>query len=76
MKKNHLIFLSILLFTLHLKSYGQEFSKGVNDFIEIQDSIVLLKNAVLIDGTGGKIRTHQDILLINNQISAIGNSGE
>ncbi len=76
MKKNQLIFLSILFFTIHQISYAQEFSKRVSDFIVIQDSILVIKNVTVIDGTGGPIKYNQDILLRNNEISAVGNTGE
>lgn len=76
MKKNHLIYLVLLLFTFHHLSYGQNFSKQVNDFIAIQDSIVIIKNVTLIDGSGGPTKYNQDILFINNQITAIGNTGK
>ena len=67
MKKNILLF--ALFLTSHLISYGQEFSKQVTDFIEIQDSIVAITNVTLIDGTGGVIKENQDILFINNRES-------
>lgn len=57
-------------------SYGQNFSNGVTDFIEIQDSIVAIKNVTLIDGTGRAIQYNQDIVFANNKIIAIGNHGK
>ena len=47
MKNNQLILLSILFLTISLKSYGQDFSKQVTDFIEVQDSIVAITNVTL-----------------------------
>jgi len=75
MKKDQLIFLSIIFFTFFQISYAQEFSKQVSEFIAIEDSIVVIKNVTVIDGTGGPIKYNQDILLRNKQISAIGNDG-
>ena len=37
-------------------SYGQTLSKQVTDYIAIQDSIVVIKNVTLIDGSGGKVK--------------------
>ena len=65
-----------MFFAFHNINHGQEFSKRVTDFIKIQDSMVALKNVTLIDGTGGETKYNQDILLINNRISAIGKSGK
>jgi imidazolonepropionase-like amidohydrolase len=76
MKKNQLIFLSLVLFAFPSLSYAQEFSKRVSEFIAIQDSVVALTNVTVIDGTGGPIKYNQDILLRNNEISAIGNTGK
>jgi len=75
MKTNQLFFLSILFLTIQLNSYGQDFSRGVSDFIKIQDSIVAITNVTLIDGTGNAIKEKQDILFINNRITSIVNSG-
>lgn len=76
MKKLLIIILPLLIFAFHIESYGQKFSKAVTDFIEIQDSALVIKNVTLIDGTGSQIKTNQDILIIGDQISAIGTSGE
>ena len=76
MKKNQLIFLSILFFTIHQISYAQEFSKRVSDFIVIQDSTVVIKNVTLIDGTGAAVKYNQDILVQNKRITALGNTGK
>jgi len=76
MKKNQLIFLLILLFIIPHIIYGQTFSKQVTDYIKTQDSIVAIKNVTLIDGSGEKTKYNQDIIFINNSISAIGKSGE
>jgi imidazolonepropionase-like amidohydrolase len=76
MKKNQLIFLSILLLIFPHTIYGQTFSKHVTDYIEIQDSIILINNVTLIDGSGGEVKYNQDILLVNDRIFAIGQSNE
>ncbi|WP_445752728.1 amidohydrolase family protein [Polaribacter sp.] len=59
----------------HYISFGQKLSKQVTEFVKIQDSIVAIKNVTIIDGTGGVIKYHQDILFANNKITAIANTG-
>jgi imidazolonepropionase-like amidohydrolase len=71
--KTIITLLPVLLLIVNQISFGQELSTQVADFIEVQDSIVLIKNVTLIDGTGGAVKYNQDILLRNNRISAIGN---
>ncbi len=72
MKRHHLIILSAILLILQYISYGQNFSKQVTSYIEIQDSIVGIKNVTIIDGTGNATKTNQDIVFANNKIIAIG----
>ena len=50
------ILITVLLLMFHQTNYGQELSKQVTDFVEIQDSIVAIKNVTIIDGTGGIIK--------------------
>ncbi len=76
MKQIKLILLTALLLYVHQISFGQELSKQVTDFIEVHDSIVVIKNVTLIDGTGGAVKYNQDILLRNKRIAAIGNVGD
>lgn len=76
MKGLKLILITIILLMLHQVNYGQELSKQVTDFIEVQDSMVAIKNITIIDGTGGSIKYNQDIVFDNNKISAISNTGE
>ena len=76
MKETKFILVSALLLIFHQMSFGQALSKQVTNFIEVQDSILVIKNVTLIDGTGGVVKYNQDILLRNNKIAAIGNTGE
>ena len=76
MKETKLILLTVMLLICHQTSYGQELSKQVTAYAEIQDSIVAIKNVTVIDGTGGPVKYNQDVLLRNNTISAIGNTGK
>lgn len=70
------ILLTLILLIMHQMSFGQQLSKQVTDFIEVQDSIVVIKNVTIIDGTGAAVKYKQDILVQNRRITALGNSGE
>jgi imidazolonepropionase-like amidohydrolase len=76
MKKPLIIILPLLILAFYIDSYGQQLSKGLNDFVSIQDSAVAITNVTLIDGTGSPIKLNQDILFIANRISAIEPSGK
>lgn len=76
MNKNKLNLIFILVVVIAKLSYGQTLSKQVTDYIAIQDSIVLIKNVTLIDGSGGEVKYNQDILLVDDRIVAIGQSHE
>ena len=76
MKQLKLILLSLVLLIAYQLSYGQEFSKQVKEFITVQDAIVVIKNATVIDGTGAAIKYNHDILLENNKIANIGKAGK
>ncbi|WP_445749232.1 amidohydrolase family protein [Polaribacter sp.] len=75
MNRRNLILISIAFLMFHYISFGQKLSKQVTEFVKIQDSIVAIKNVTIIDGTGGVIKYHQDILFANNKITAIANTG-
>jgi imidazolonepropionase-like amidohydrolase len=75
MKVTKLIILTVLFLMGHKANFGQELSKQVTAYIDIQDEIVAIKNVTLIDGTGGTIKYNQDILFRNSTISAIGTTG-
>ncbi|NER10413.1 Amidohydrolase family protein [Muriicola jejuensis] len=55
---------------------GQPFSEEVTKYIEIQEPVIALRNITLIDGTGGPVRTNQDIVITGDHITAIGDSGK
>jgi imidazolonepropionase-like amidohydrolase len=76
MKQTETILLTLLLLIVQQISFGQELSKEVTDFIEVQDSTVLIKNVTLIDGTGGAVKYNQDILVQNKKITVLGNTGD
>jgi imidazolonepropionase-like amidohydrolase len=66
----------MLLLVVAQISYGQALSKQVTDYIAIQDSIVLIKNVTLIDGSGSEVKYNQDVLLVNDRVGAIGKLDE
>ena len=72
-KKNHNLILILLVAVIQV-SYGQTLSKQVMDYVAVKDSIVLIKNVTLIDGTGGEVKTNQDIIIAKDRIVAIGQS--
>lgn len=76
MKQTKPILLIVILLIVHQISFGQQLSKQVTDFIEVQDSIVVIKNVTIIDGTGAAVKYNQDILVQNKRITALGNTGE
>lgn len=76
MKINKQFLLAIILLVFHLEINAQDFSKNVQDFIRVQDSITAITNVALIDGTGGITKTNQDIIFVNNKIVSIGNHGK
>lgn len=76
MTQTKLILLTLILLIVHQINFGQELSKQVTDFIEVQDSIVVIKNVTLIDGTGSAVKFKQDILVQNKRIAAIGKTGK
>lgn len=74
-KKNRNLILILIVVVAQI-SYGQTLSKQVLDYVSIQDSIVVIKNATLIDGSGSEVKYNQDILLVNDRIVTIGQSNE
>jgi imidazolonepropionase-like amidohydrolase len=74
-KKNANLILILLVVIIQI-SYGQTLSKQVMEYVAIKDSIVAIKNATLIDGSGNEVKYNQDILLVNDRIVAIGQSNE
>lgn len=72
-KKNRNLILILLVAVVQV-SYEQTLSKQVTDYVAVKDSIVFIKNVTLIDGTGGEVKTNQDIILAKDRIVAIGQS--
>ncbi len=71
MKKTSLAFILICFFTA--TSYSQiTFSDETKKYIEYNDSITVLKNALLIDGKGNAAKPHQTVIISNGKIKWIG----
>jgi len=66
----------LLLLSNHYEIYCQDFSSSVKDFIDVQDSVVVITNTKIIDGTGKPALLHQDIVIVKGRIMSIGSSGK
>lgn len=71
MQKTILALLFLLFFKLH--GFSQiKFSEETKKYIEYNDSVIVFKNALLIDGKGNAAKPHQTVIIINGKISWIG----
>lgn len=68
-----LLSLTPLLLFSHL-AFAQEFSRAVQPYVSVQDTLVALTHAKLIDGTGGTIKNDQTLIYKDGIITAIGPS--
>ncbi len=66
----------LIIFVSQISIQAQEISDKVADYILYQDSIVGIKNATLIDGTGEPVKYNQDIIIRNNKIISIEKTGK
>ena len=67
------LFSFLLLFFFTLDGFSQmQFSDETKKYIEYNDSIIVFKNALLIDGKGNAAKPHQTIIISNGKISWIG----
>ena len=64
MNTKTLTILSILSVVICQVSYGQALAKQVTDYMVVPDTVVVIKDVTIIDGTGGEIKEHQDVLLL------------
>ncbi len=71
--KKYLLFFSFFVLSFY---YGnaQEFTPEVKKFIVINDSLVVIKNVTVIDGTGASIKKNQTVVINNDKIQNIDNS--
>ncbi len=75
MKDSTLILFTLILLMVQQSIFGQELSGKVTPYVAIQDAAVAIKNVTIIDGTGGAVKYNQDLLFLENKITAIGNHG-
>lgn len=73
MKFKH-FFASLFLVLVAHSAMAQKFSRAVKPYISVQDSMVALTHAKVIDGTGAAIKTDQTLIFKNGIITAIGAS--
>ncbi|GAA4278872.1 amidohydrolase family protein [Aquimarina mytili] len=67
--------LFLLAFVLHIfNTYSQQFTDQVKTFVAVKDSVIVIKNITLIDGTGGAIKNNQTVIIDTNKIQSIGDS--
>lgn len=64
--------LFLLLFTQAL--FAQQFSKAVQPYVSVEDKIVALTHAKVIDGTGSAIKNDQTLIFREGIITAMGPS--
>ena len=72
------VFLSFLFFFFSTSfSFSQiKFSDETKKYIEYNDSVIVFKNAFLIDGKGNAARPHQTIIISNGKINWIGDDAK
>ncbi len=70
MTKNFLLLAAFLISSI---SYSQEkFSTETQSYVVMERGTYLLQNLTIVDGTGGAVRTNQDILISNDIITKVG----
>ena len=74
MKAKH-FFTPFLLLFLSVTAFGQNFSRTVKPYISVQEDVVALTHAKVIDGTGAAVKNDQTLIFRNGVITAIGASG-
>src|SRR5688572_13699125 len=56
----------------HVIAQGPQFANGVRPYVKHGESVIILINARVIDGTGAPARENQSILIRDGNIAAIG----
>lgn len=67
------IFLTLLLF-ISFQIDAQNFTPQVKNFILVDTNSVAITNVKVIDGTGGRIKNNQTIIIENDKIKNIGDA--
>ncbi|MDX1406692.1 MAG: amidohydrolase family protein, partial [Saprospiraceae bacterium] len=68
--------LALVLMSAQAISAQAPFSDLVQAFIHTQDPVIALRNATVVDGTGGPVQYNQTILISNGRIAAVGPAAE
>ena len=75
MKKTSLAFILLCFFTAPVFSQTT-FSDETKKYIEYNDSVIVFKNALLIDGKGNPSKPNQTIIISNGKIKWIGDDAK
>src|SRR5688572_3493741 len=71
MKK--MCFSLLFLYFFNAFAFSQiRYSDETKKYIEYDDSVIVFKNALLIDGTGSSTKLHQTLIIINGKIVWLG----
>jgi len=76
MIKHLWIFLMLLCFFVRPALAQVNFSEETKKFISYSDSVIVIKNALLIDGRGNPARPHQTVIVRKGIISWIGDDAK
>ncbi|MDI1354155.1 MAG: amidohydrolase family protein [bacterium] len=71
-----IVIVFIVFASIDNKVNAQIFAPAVKQFIEINDSVVVISNVKIIDGTGGPVQNNRDVLFVKNKIHSIGATGK
>lgn len=69
------ILVSFFLLAACSITQGQQFSRAVQPYVQMQDEMVAITHAKVIDGTGAPVQTNQTIVFKNGVITNIGADG-
>ena len=62
----------ITLLVLATLAQGATRSPAVQQFVSVDAPVIAITNVTLIDGTGGLVKTGQNIIIRGNKIAAVG----
>lgn len=69
------ILVSLLLLTTYSITSAQQFSRAVQPYVQMQDEVVAITHAKIIDGTGGPVQNNQTIIFNKGVITHMGVDG-
>lgn len=75
MQKVKMTLTGIVLLVFHIVGNGQQQPVKPDDFVVVQDSVIVITNVTVIDGTGRPAKHHQDIVIVRNRITKIDKTG-